>query len=128
MGLKYRWTQKQDLKKIGLDKDKNIKSLLKSHRTVANVVELENDILGFVIYNISKNNLDIISIYYDNKEAFDFIIDKITNKFNYPISIEVSEYNLDLHILLKSKNFLAKSIEKTAKEDFYKFEFNGCEK
>lgn len=121
--MKYRWMQKQDFNKVlTLSKKKNLKNLLKNHKTIANVVEIENDVVGFIIYNINKNNIEIISIYYDNENVFNFIIEKITNKFAIPIVIDVSEYNLNLHLLLKNKNFLAKSINKINDTDHYRFE------
>lgn len=120
--LKYRWMQKKDLGK--LQEHKSFKSLLKDSRTIANVVEGGENILGYVVYEILNKKIKIIKISFLNNEIFDFIIDKIKSKFSYTIEIAACEYNLDFQLLLKDSNFIAKKIEKINQDNFYIFELD----
>lgn len=121
MGLTYRWMQKKDLSK--LRNEKSLNKFLKSNRIVANVVEFNNEILGYVVYEIVEKTIKIKKIYFLNDEIFDFIIDKIKNKFQSLIELAVCEYDLDFQITLRSSNFIATRIEKTKKGNFYIFEW-----
>ena len=71
MGLKYRWMQKKDLDKVE-DKE-NFEILLKNNRTIANVVEFEDSIKGYIIYKLFKDKIEIIKLYFSNNEIFEFI-------------------------------------------------------
>jgi hypothetical protein len=125
MGLKYRWMQKKDLDKVSETK-KDFEILLNNNRTVANVVEFEDSILGYIIYKILKDKIKVIKVVFSNDDILDFIIEKIKKKSKL-IEMPASEYDLDLHLLLKSKNFLATRIEKNQDqdEDFYIFELRA---
>ncbi len=114
--------QKKDLSK--LDDYRSFKNLLKDSRTIANVVEVDDKILGYVVYEILNKKIKIMKISFLNNEIFDFIISKIKSKFNYLIEIAVCEYNLDFQLLLKDSNFIAKRIEKINQDNFYIFELD----
>ena len=74
MGLKYRWMQKEDLNKIG--SESNFIALLKGTKTIANVVESDGDILGWVVYKI-EDKIKIIRIAFDEDNTASFILKTI---------------------------------------------------
>lgn len=115
--MKYRWMQKKDLKKIN---NKDFISLLKQTKTIANVVELDEEILGWVGYRIGKI-IRIIKIAFKDENVFDFIIQNIRQK-NKTIQIIVSEYDIKLQINLKKNGFIASGTKKIDQVDFYIFE------
>lgn len=122
VNIKYRWMQKKDLSK--LNDSTSFKNLLKDSRTIANVVEVDDKILGYVVYEISNKKIKIIKISFLNNEIFDFIINKIKSKSNYLIEMAICEYNLNLQLLLRDSNFIAKRIEKINQGNFYIFELD----
>ena len=119
MGLKYRWMQKEDLNKIG--SESNFIALLKGTKTIANVVESDGDILGWVVYKI-EDKIKIIRIAFDEDNTASFILKTIKKKFpSKPIHITVSDRDLKMHLLLKSENFIAFDITRSQEFDLYSF-------
>ena len=119
MGLKYRWMQKEDLNKIG--NENNFTSLLKGSRTIANVVESDGDILGWVVYKI-EDKIKIIRIAFDEDDTARFIFNTMKKKFpSKPILITVSDRDLKMHLLLKDENFIAFDVKRSEEFDLYSF-------
>jgi hypothetical protein len=119
MGLKYRWMQKEDLNKIG--NENNFTSLLKESRTIANVVESDGDILGWVVYKI-EDEIKIIRIAFDDESTARFIFNTMKKKFpSKPILITVSDRDLKMHLLLKDENFIAFDVKRSEEFDLYSF-------
>jgi hypothetical protein len=124
MGLKYRWMQKKDLEKIKNRKD--LVALLKSNRTIANVIESNEEILGWIVYELINNKITIAKISFTNEEIAEEILECLTIKHPEKITeVAVSEYDLKFQLILKKNNFLAKQIKKINQSDFYIFVRNS---
>lgn len=124
MGLKYRWMQKKDLDKIKNRKD--LVDLLKSNRTIANVVESNEEILGWIVYELLNNKITIAKISFTNEEIADEILECLTTKHpEKTTEVAVSEYDLRFQLILKRNNFLAKQVKKVNQSDFYIFVRNA---
>lgn len=120
MGLKYRWMQKKDLEKISNKKD--LVGLLKSDRIIANVVEYNEEILGWIVYKLSDNKITIAKISFANEEVANEIMECLIKKSSEKqIEVIVSEYDLKFHLILKQNDFIAKGIKKMNQSDFYIF-------
>lgn len=120
MGLKYRWMQKKDLEKINNKSD--LVGLLKSSRIIANVVESEEEILGWIVYKLLEDKIKIAKISFTNEEIANEILEcLIAKNSEKQIEVAVSEYDLKFQLILKENNFLAKQIKKINQSDFYIF-------
>lgn len=120
MGLKYRWMQKKDLEKISNKKD--LVGLLKSNRIIANVVEYNEEILGWIVYKLFDNKITIAKISFANEEVANEIMECLIKKSSEKqIEVIVSEYDLKFHLILKQNDFIAKGIKKMNQSDFYIF-------
>ncbi len=114
----YRWMEGKDLKHF----DKNVLKFVKNPKNITYVVEDENNFVGIVVYNLQKKKINIINIGYENDEIFCLIINEISSKFeDKDIVMEVCQYDLGAHLLLKKMGFKAVSIEKEEGNDFYVF-------
>jgi hypothetical protein len=94
---------------------------LKGLKTIANVVESDGDILGWVVYKI-EDKIKIIRIAFDDDKTASFIFKTIKKKFpSKPIHITVSDRDLKMHLLLKSENFIAFDVKRSDEFDLYSF-------
>jgi hypothetical protein len=128
MVLRYRWMQKKDLQKVAKSsKDptevrNSFKSLLNQTKTVANVAELDDEILGWVVYRLDKDKLKIVKIAFKDDRTVEFIIENMRNRAkNKSIQVDVSEYDLRLQLLLKKFSFTVVKTKKINESDFYTF-------
>ena len=120
MGLKYRWMQKKDLAKI--KNKKEILALLDNSKIIANVVESNEEVLGWIVYKSLEKKVKIAKISFTNEEIADEILDYLINKnLEKQIEVVVSEYDLKFQLILKSNNFTATKIKKIQNSDFYIF-------
>lgn len=119
MVLKYRWMQRKDLLKVSNKKDFN--ELLSKTKVIANVVELDDEILGWVVYRLCKDKLKIIRIAFKDDKTMEFIIENIRKTKNKQIQAAVSEYDLRLQVLLRKFGFKAIEVKKVNQIDFYIF-------
>jgi hypothetical protein len=98
--------------------EEEILSLLSERYNIAMVAIDDNQIKGYVFYNIdSKNELGqvifIFKLAFDSHETFSLILKSLKRKLNekkQSIEIYVQETNLALQNMLKSEEFLAISI------------------
>lgn len=97
----------------------NLVSIFDNKKIIANIVEQNDNIIGWVVYKLHKENIKIIKLGFKNEEIFDFIIEKISSKKN--VQIAVSEYDLGTQILLKNSGFFAANIVKSNDIYFYNF-------
>jgi hypothetical protein len=124
MGLKYRWMQKKDLDKINNKED--LLFLLKNNKIIANVVESNEEVLGWIVYKSLEKKVRIAKMSFTNEEIANEIIDYLINKNpDKKIEVAVSEYDLRFHLILKQNNFIAKEIKKIQDSDFYIFTRNA---
>lgn len=105
--------------------------ILRQRNAVALVCECENRILGYCIYEMFKQKLKLLRfvVYKDNrrqgvgtvliKKMQARLTDTRRNKLTFP----VSEYDLDLHLFLRSQSFTCTKIIKNQ----YLFEYSVLE-
>lgn len=121
MKLKYRWMQRKDFNFIKKNSNSNFSSLFRNKRIIANVVEKDEIIVGWVVYKLFKYKIKIVKLAFSNQEIFDFILSKLITKSINTIDISVSEYDLKMHLLLKNNDFKAVDAIKVNDIYFYKF-------
>lgn len=112
--------QKKDLAKI--KNKKEILALLDNSKIIANVVESNEEVLGWVVYKSLEKKVKIAKISFTNEEIANEILDYLINKnLEKEIEVVVSEYDLKFQLILKSNNFIANKIKKIQDSDFYIF-------
>lgn len=106
---------------------------LKQKNCIGMVIEnKDNDkILGFVVYGLEKNSLEILNLsvhtMYRNKTIGKKLIEKLKNKLNShkrtSLIANVRETNLDFQLFLKKMGFIATFVDRQffddTKEDAY---------
>ena len=124
--MHFRWMQKKDLDKFS-DKNKNdFLELISYKNVVANVVETEGKISGWIIYQVFKDFVKISKIGFRNEEVAEFMINKLkSKKGKKTLEIIVSEYDLRMQLLLKDLNFTLTNTSHCSQSnvDLYKFLF-----
>lgn len=119
--MKYRWMKKKDFdflrNKVGTMQ--NFISIFSNKKIIANIVEQNDNITGWVVYKLHEENVKIIRLGFKNEEIFDFIIKKISSKKN--VEIAISEYDSVMQSLLKNSGFFAANIIKSKDIYFYNF-------
>jgi hypothetical protein len=116
--------QKKDLDKISNKED--LLFLLKNNKIIANVVESNEEVLGWIVYKSLEKKVRIAKMSFTNEEIANEIIDYLINKNpNKKIEVAVSEYDLRFQLILKQNNFIAKEIKKIQDSDFYIFTRNA---
>jgi ribosomal protein S18 acetylase RimI-like enzyme len=132
--------EKDDLEKVveiqkEIDNYYNLeqaKKFAKKKASICAVVECENELVGFVFYEIkgvSKIIINQLSVKSNQrrKGVGTFLIDSLISKLNNrrkKIEIQVSEYNLGAQLFLKKRDFKATEIFKDGNYSDYKFVYN----
>ena len=96
-------------------------SLFRNKRIIANIVEQDDCIVGWVVYKLFKDKIKIVKFAFSNKDIFDFILSKMTTKSVKYIDVNISEYDLKMQLLLKENGFLALDCIKVNDVYFYNF-------
>ena len=138
-----RWMIKRDLKEVIDIEAKNFKDpwllkdfekQLQERSVIGMVAEVDNKILGYMIYQLHKGKLELLNISVDPLHQGEGIgttmIEKLKNKLNpnrrNRIELIVGDMNLKTHTFLKNRIFFATSIKKNHfddRQDGYVFEF-----
>jgi len=123
MELRYRWMQRKDFNFIrnNFSSTKDFYHIFKNKKIIANVVEQDGNVVGWVAYRLFENNIKIVKFAFKNEQIFDFILSKLVLKSISNIDINISEYDLKMHLLLKNSEFKAISSIKVNDVYFYKF-------
>jgi hypothetical protein len=100
---------------------KDFYHIFKNKKIIANVVEQDGNVVGWVAYRLFENNIKIVKFAFKNEQIFDFILSKLVLKSISNIDINISEYDLKMHLLLKNSEFKAISSIKVNDVYFYKF-------
>lgn len=120
--MHYRWMQKKDLEKMSEKNKNDFLDLIRNKNVVANVVEIQDQISGWIIYQVFKEFVKISKIGFCNEEIAEFMIDKLkSKKGKRTLEIIVSEYDLRMQLLLKDLKFSLTNTIKICDADFYKF-------
>lgn len=116
-----RWMSGEDMPSVdaisresGLDL--SLRKMVRSRSLICIVAEQQGLIKGFAFYKLKKDKIEMVCLAVDPKfrrsgvatEIVSRIISKMDSKRNV-IETNVSEYNLDAHLFLKSMNFKAES-------------------
>ncbi len=96
---------------------------LRQRNIVGMVVERDNRIIGFVIYELHKGYLDVLNIAVDyecrrqgvGRQMMDRLIGKLSSQNRTHITVDVRESNLDAQLFFKANGFRATGIS----EEFY---------
>jgi hypothetical protein len=123
MELKYRWMQRKDFNFIrnNFSSTKDFDHIFKNKKIIANVVEQDGNIVGWIAYRLFKDKIKIVKFAFKTEQIFDFILSKLVLKSINNIDINISEYDLKMHLLLKNSEFKAISSIKVNDVYFYKF-------
>ena len=123
MELRYRWMQRKDFNFIrnNFSSTKDFYHIFKNKKIIANVVEQDGNVVGWVAYRLFENNIKIVKFAFKNEQIFDFILSKLVLKSISNIDINISEYDLKMHLLLKNSEFKAISSIKVNDVYFNKF-------
>lgn len=123
MELRYRWMQRKDFNFIrnNFSSTKDFDHIFKNKKIIANIVEQDGNVVGWIAYRLFENNIKIVKFVFKNEQIFDFILSKLVLKSISNIDIDISEYDLKMHLLLKNSEFKAVSSIKVNDVYFYKF-------
>ena len=100
---------------------KDFDHIFKNKKIIANIVEQDGNVVGWIAYRLFENNIKIVKFVFKNEQIFDFILSKLVLKSISNIDIDISEYDLKMHLLLKNSEFKAVSSIKVNDVYFYKF-------
>lgn len=110
-----RWLIRKDLPSVtqfGLQSEDEIISLCRKRNMIGMVYE-DEDIHGYIIYELHKGFLVIHTIYGDSKEVYSALIERLQSRIEEQrrryIEIDVEEDNLTLQLVLKEHGFLARA-------------------
>lgn len=121
----------------------NKKDFLDSFKEKCNcyVFEINNSIVGYVVFKKNKYNISILNIAVDEKfklqnigkKLIDYLKDKLNNKRRHYINLNVRETNLGCQLFLKKQEFKAVLVNKKyfynekneEYEDSYLFVYNN---
>lgn len=141
MDLSIRWMEQEDLEKIvQIQKEiepeyteLQVRKFAKKKSSICAVAEFEDQIVGFVFYEIkgvSKIKIQQLSVKSDFRKngVGTFLIDSLISKLNHrrnKIEIEISEYNLVAQLFLKKNNFKVVEIFNEGGISDYKFVYDS---
>lgn len=138
-----RWLVRRDLKQVlPIDEasfheddrwgEQDFNKALKGRNSIGMVLEIGDDILGYVIYNYNDKNLEILRIAVKpsnrrqgvGRQIIEKLVSKLEHYRRRELGIWVSEDDLKTHLWLKSCDFFCDSIEKGMNHgrDFYHFQ------
>lgn len=112
--------EKRDFDKINSNNKLDLKKSLKNKKVVANIVEWEDNIFGWIFYEIFNKKIKITKIAFVEKEILNFILENLFKK-NKTIEISISEYDLKMQLALKENGFLF--VESIKNNDIYYYKF-----
>lgn len=142
--LKIRWLKEIDMEEIVEIEnhsfpnpwtEKEFTACLKQKNIIGSVAELDSTVVGFMVYELKKYQIRLLSIAVDDtkrrqgigKEMIDRTIDKLKHTKRRVISTYVSEYNLNAQLFFQKHEFRAISVVKKhyddADEDAYLFQY-----
>jgi hypothetical protein len=112
--------QKKDFDKINSSSKLDLKKSLRNKKIVANIVEFEDEIFGWVFYELLSKKIKLKKIAFSSEKILNFILENLLKK-NKIIEISISEYDLKMQLALKNYNFLF--IESIKSGDIYYYKF-----
>lgn len=148
MNLHIRWMIRRDMPEVlniesrSFDypwTEQDFLNCLRQRNCIAHVAEYEDQILGFVVYKLSKSKITILNLAthpeFRRRGVASRIIQKMKNKLcqqrRRNLDLHVSDDNLSMQLFLKQMGFLAKHIEpcfyKDHKKDAYYFNYSVVE-
>lgn len=108
---------------------------LRQKNTIGMITENDTSILGFMIYELHKDNLELLNFAVCKshrrtgigKTMINKLISKLNNQKRIKIKASIREKNLDAQLFFKSQGFLCTEILKNqyddSPEDSYLFEY-----
>lgn len=113
---------------------KGLTNLLKSRRIIGMVLELDDIVAGFMIYDLRKTELDVVRMavarQFRRQGLGSAMLDKLKGKLSInrrrKITVDTSDFNLPAHLFLKANQFTATHVIREWNDDGsdgYAFEF-----
>lgn len=119
--------------------EEDVTALLRQRNCIGMVVEYENKVVGFMIYELHKSRLRVLSLAVDidykrqgvGSAMIQKLVDKLSQQRRKELVLEVNEVNLDALLFYKALGFKAQSVLKshyTSGDDAYQMMYSIEEK
>jgi len=99
--------------------------VLRQRRSVGRVVEIDEKVAGYMIYNLNKNHFEILNfaVHPDYRrqgvaeKMINHLKDKLTIERRRSIFLKVADFNLDMQLFLRSQGMRAVGVKDNHYDD-----------